>query len=270
MNILQNQGKSTILGIFSGIDPVTNEIMSPEKIIELAGRTCYESQDKITRDSASKFLEKILKSGHLSVIEHSYMTVRFENISRSFTHEAVRHRLCAFSQRSTRYVDEMNFNIIMPSHRNMSNKVILDDGRVITVTEYCELIEQMYRGLRSIGWAPEDARQCLPIGIETELVVSTNFREWMHIFSLRTSKAAHWEIRRVMIDLLGKVQLLIPKIFDEFKVVGTDKNDVPYCEIINKDKERIKELEEQVKELKIKMEYLKGKTGLCNGGENNG
>ncbi len=78
--------------------------------IEVAGRTCYKSEDKITDDSAVEFCQKILKRGHLSVIEHESISVRFI-IDRGVSHELVRHRLCAFSQESTRYC---NYSASLP------------------------------------------------------------------------------------------------------------------------------------------------------------
>lgn len=74
----------------------------PLQLIEQAGRTCYKSEDRITEESAPEFAKKIVKSGHLSVIEHASATVKF-TIDRGVSHELVRHRLCAFSQESTRY-----------------------------------------------------------------------------------------------------------------------------------------------------------------------
>jgi len=81
-----------------------------------------------------------------------------------------------------------------------------------------EMNEQMYRGLKEAGWANQDARQILPIGIKSQIVVTCNFREWRHIFELRCSKAAHWEIRRVILNLLIDVQKRVPVIFDDFKI----------------------------------------------------
>ena len=89
-------------------------------------------------------------------------------------------------------------------------------------------IEKFYRALRKAGWAPEDARQILPIGIKSEIVISANLREWRHIFQMRTSKFAHWEIRRVMCNLLEKVQTIIPIVFDDFFEAGKDKNGLRY------------------------------------------
>jgi len=88
--------------------------------------------------------------------------------------------------------------------------------------------ERFYRGLRKAGWAPEDARQILPTAIEAEIVVTANFREWRHIFEMRTQKAAHWEIRAVMCKLLARAQEFVPVVFDDFEFGGEDKNGVSY------------------------------------------
>ena len=86
----------------------------PLELIEGAGRTCYKSEEKITEGSAKKFVKRILKSGHESVIEHVSASVRFIT-NRGLTHELVRHRLCAFSQESTRYVRyDGNMEFIKP------------------------------------------------------------------------------------------------------------------------------------------------------------
>lgn len=212
--------------------------------IEMAGRTCYQSETgKITEKSAGNFVRMLIQRGHESVIEHSFMTVRFNNVSRGFTHEMVRHRLASFSQESTRYVDyakgttgseidldAFQIKCIVPPHRNESEKVPLEDGTTISLKEMYTNIEQYYRALRKAGWKPEDARQVLPIGLNAQIVVTCNFREWRHIFTMRTSKAAHWEIRGIMCKLLRKMQDLVPAVFDDFVYGGKDDNGVEYFE----------------------------------------
>jgi len=209
--------------------------------IERAGRTCYQSEKKITEKSAKKFVKMILGRGHESVIEHSNMTVQFSNLSRGFTHELVRHRLCAFSQESTRYVDyaregegvdldAFQLKCIVPPHRDENKKVELEDNRKLSIKEMYGEIEKFYRALRKSDWIPEDARQVLPIGIKSQIVVSANLREWRHIFKMRTSKFAHWEIRKIMGDLLVKVQKIVPVVFDDFVLAGKDKNGLRYFE----------------------------------------
>lgn len=223
-------------------------ILTPEKfllqqllIIERAGRTCYQSEKgPITQKTAMDFARRMIVSGHHSVIEHSCLTARFESLSRGFTHEMVRHRLCAFSQESTRYVDyaerggentnlhQFQVNFILPPHRNENEKIEIEDGRFLSAQEMAEEIEIFYRGLRQAGWAPQDARQFLPIGLKAEIVVTANFREWRHIFSMRTTKPAHWEIRKVMGNLLVDLQEKIPVIFDDFYEAGIDANGLRY------------------------------------------
>lgn len=213
--ILKNAGSHRILSIMAGLDG-ENSL----QLIELAGRTAYQSRDKITDESASKFVEMLRNRGHESVFEHSCMTVEFNNVSRGFTHELVRHRIAAFTQESTRYVDESNFKAVVPPGKNENQKLVelsLPNGEKIKVsfTEWIDLNEQMYKGLRAANWIPQDARQVLPIGIKSQIVLTANFREWRHIFKLRCSQVAHWEIRRVMQNLLKEVQKRVPVIFDD-------------------------------------------------------
>jgi len=85
-----------------------------EKIIEQAGRICYRSGTKAKPDSEKDFIKRIIVNGHHSVLEHAYATFCISGVSRSLTHQLVRHRLCAFSQQSQRYADEANFNYVIP------------------------------------------------------------------------------------------------------------------------------------------------------------
>ena len=211
--ILKNQGSHKILAIMSGVG------QSSLELIETAGRTAYQSRDKITEGSAMKFSEMIRNRGHESVFEHSSMIVEFNNVSRGFTHELVRHRVASFTQESTRYVDESDFKVVISPDKNEDEKLVdleLPNNEKIKVSfsDWIKLNEQMYRGLRMADWVPEDARQILPIGIKSQIVVTANFREWKHIFKLRTNPRAHWEIRRVMTNLLKEVKEKVPVIFD--------------------------------------------------------
>ncbi len=240
MKMLKNAGTFDIL---TPTDELTNQLLR----IERAGRTCYQSEEsEITLESAKKFVRMILKRGHESVIEHSNMTVRFSNISRGFTHEMVRHRLCAFSQESTRYVDyaktgegidleKFQLHCIVPPHKNEEESFsidILGDRVRLTPLDMFQIYENCYRALRQRGWAAQDARQFLPIGLRSQIVVSANFREWRHIFTMRTGKPAHWEIRGVMGNLLEQVQGIVPIIFSDFIERGNDLNGVRYFEKI--------------------------------------
>lgn len=220
--ILKNKGNHRILAIMAGLDGE-----NPLQLIEVAGRTAYQSRDKITDESAARFVKMLRERGHESVIEHSCMSVEFNNVCRGFTHELVRHRLAAYTQESTRYIDESNFLVVVPPDKNPDEKLVeleFNDpiGIVpqiytfkVSFQEWMNLNEQMYRGLRKAGWVPQDARQVLPIGIKSQIVITTNFREWRHIFKLRTAPAAHWEIRRVMTNLLKEAKERVPIIFDD-------------------------------------------------------
>ena len=186
------------------------------KLIELAGRTCYKSHDLITPDSAKNFVEKIAQRGHESVIEHYNVTVRFI-CNRGFTHELVRHRLAAYSQESTRYCNYTKDKF--GSEITVIKPFEIDEG----TKEYeiwktaMENAEKSYMEMVNNGSKPENARGVLPIDIKTEIVITTNLREWKHIFSLRTSKAAHPSMRELMIPLLKEFQKKIPVIFDSIE-----------------------------------------------------
>ncbi len=235
MKILKDAGSFIIL-------TPEEELRAQLLRIEKAGRTCYQSEKKeITEETSKKFVRMLIKNGHESVLEHSNVTVQFTNVSRGFTHELVRHRLAAFSQESTRYVDYAkegtgpdleNFQIkcIVPPHCDENRKVQLEDGRMMSISDMFNEYEKFYRALRKSGWAPQDARQVLPIGTKSQIVISANFREWRHIFEMRTQKAAHWEIRKVLCDLLETFQEIIPVVFDDFVEAGVDQDNLRYFE----------------------------------------
>jgi len=186
------------------------------RLIELAGRTAYKSEDKITDDSYKSFIETIIKRGHEAVIEFGSMMVHFVT-DRGITHEIVRHRLCSFLQESTRYCDYNNAkfdgecSFIKPA-------AILhtDDQRAINSwIKACEKAESEYRNLRGYDFSPQIARAVLPNCLKTEIMVKANFREWRHIFQLRAiSKAAHPDMRNLMIPLYNNLRDLCPLIFE--------------------------------------------------------
>jgi thymidylate synthase (FAD) len=138
---------------------------------------------------------------------------------------------------STRYVDFANEDrvgdhilFVAPPHKNIEETVsIRDGGNVLDVSfsDMCCMIEAFYKALRENGWTPEEARQILPIGLATEIVVTANFREWRHILELRCGRAAHWEIRSVMCKLLDQLKQVIPGIFFDFEKGEECKNGFP-------------------------------------------
>ena len=207
------------------------------KCIERAGRTCYKSEDKITPDSAEKFVKTLINRGHHAMIEFGHITVKFIT-NRGVTHELVRHRLCSFAQESTRYVrydGEMEFiiptwlhleqghwgkvgNYILPiRNRLLCSDAIAQYGSKM-VQEFLRLLiacESSYRELLSLAWQPQQAREVLPNALKTEIVVKANIREWRHIFKLRCSKTAHPQMRALMLPLLAEFKEKIPVVFDD-------------------------------------------------------
>lgn len=174
--------------------------------------------------SSYSMIRKIMKSGHHSVIEHVGFTVRFI-CNRGVTHEEVRHRLASYSQESTRFCNYSKgkfggeLNIIEPLYRP---PVHSDDCSCIPcqrrrVWEGClSTIEDTYLQLIDLGEKPQEARDILPIGIKTEIIHTSNLREWRHILNLRSvNKRAHPQIREVMTPLLEEMKERIPIIFDD-------------------------------------------------------
>jgi thymidylate synthase (FAD) len=179
----------------------------PEKVIEQAGRTCYLSFDRMEEDSAADFIRRLIKVGHESPLEHAYATLRISTISRAMTHQLVRHRLMAISQQSQRYVDEEQFSYVVPE--NMPAEFVEDFRRDMRT------IQAMYRKWRDRGLRKEDARFVLPNACVSEIVVSADFREWRHIFKLRTSPKAQWEIRQACGLMLALLKERAPACFDD-------------------------------------------------------
>ena len=195
----------------------------PLETIEMAGRTCYKSEGKITPESAEKFVRMIIKRGHESVIEHLSASVRFIT-NRGVTHELVRHRLCAFSQESTRYVnyssDEIEYiRPVWLVDLALGAYGVSDAKKLPSPANYWVLSmlesERAYYNMISHGWRPEQAREVLPNSLKTEIVTTANLREWRHIFKLRTSNAAHPQMRDLMRSCLAGFQDAIPVLFDD-------------------------------------------------------
>jgi len=206
--------------------------------LERAIRTCYKSEDAITPESADTLIRGIIKRGHESTLEHHSMTVRFV-CDRGVTHEMVRHRHCSFSQESTRYVgyspDCKNFagemQFILPCWLDGKLVGTWDVERWIHETNYydeCDMIYpaeyewllallrsgQSYKTLIEKGWNPEHARSVLPNSLKSEIVVTTNIRDWRHIFSLRCDKTAHPQMRELMVPLWTELAGKCPTLFD--------------------------------------------------------
>lgn len=196
--------------------PVKVELLSitpnAEKLLEEAGRTCYLSFGKANEESYKKFIRMIVRSGHHSVLEHASATFRIKGGSRSFTHQLVRHRISSFSQQSQRYVNEKNFSIIIPD--SIKNNAEAEAAFIALI----ENAQKTYVKLQELGIKKEDARFVLPNAIESEIVMSANFRELRHIFKERCHKAAQWEIRKIAIEMLKIMKTKAPVVFEDFVI----------------------------------------------------
>jgi thymidylate synthase (FAD) len=184
------------------------------RALELFGRTCYKSEDRITEDSAEGFVRRIIKSGHHSVIEHVAATVRFV-CDRGVTHELVRHRLAAYSQESTRYANY--------GQEKFGGQITLVRPLFwLPGTPAYELwlaamatAERAYLDLLAAGARPQEARGVLPNSLKTEIVMTANLREWRHVLALRGGKAAHPQIREIMLPLLAEFNRRLPAVFED-------------------------------------------------------
>lgn len=183
------------------------------RFIEKIGRVCYKSECRITPDSSRGFIKRLLDSKHESVLEHYNISVRVI-CDRGVSHEIVRHRIASYSQESTRYcnygkADEIT--VIQPP--------TMTPGQEHHWKRAMEDAELAYMDMIKEGATPQIARSVLPNSLKTELVMTMNLREWRHFFRLRTSKAAHPQMREVAEMILDLMRVRIPVVFDDI-VVG--------------------------------------------------
>ena len=196
--------------------------------LELIGRTCYKSEDKITEDSAAKFVAGLIKSGHEAMLEHVSITVKFVT-DRGISHEIVRHRLASYAQESTRYCNysqdkfghELTF--IIPDFLEYGS-----EGFKLWKDEMKQ-VEKTYFAMLEAGHTPQEARSVLPNSLKTELVMTANLREWRAFFKLRAANstgAAHPQMLEITRPLLDDLKAMIPVVFDDItyeeKVVKED------------------------------------------------
>lgn len=191
----------------------------PEKVIEKAGRVAHQSFDKETPDSHIKFIRMLIKLGHTSVLEHAVASFKISGVSRSLTHQLVRHRIASYTQKSQRYVDESTFEYVTPD-KIKENEVALN-----LYNNFMNYCKETYKKLKELGIPKEDARFVLPNATKTEIVLTANFREFRHMISLRGSKEAQWEIRRMFIEILKILKEYAPTVFEDFII----ENDYVRC-----------------------------------------
>jgi thymidylate synthase (FAD) len=193
------------------------------KKLERIGRTCYKSEDKITDESAKRFIETIIKNGHEAVIEHEIISVNII-CDRGVSHELVRHRIASYAQESTRYCNyskdkfgnELTF--IEPCFWKIDGDTLEQITLYKDWVTAMQLTEFTYLKMLQHGAKPEQARSVLPNSLKTEIVMTMNLREWRHFFKLRTSSKAHPQMREIAVPLLQAFQFNIPIIFDDIQV----------------------------------------------------
>ena len=221
--------------------------------IERVARTCYKSEDKIKyaeavngknphkpvfcASSARLLIKKLIDNKHEAMLEFGdSITVKFI-CDRGISHELVRHRLASFAQESTRYCNYGNdehMQFIIPCwYEDVKEEVIevkWDDLNTIKLDNEEDLVTGYYIWLNAMAqaeadyvrllashWSPQQARSVLPNSLKTEINIKANIREWRHIFTLRTAKAAHPQMRELMCPLLDDFKSKIPILFDDIK-----------------------------------------------------
>lgn len=185
----------------------------PEKLIERMGRICYKSEDKITEDSATKFLKMILGKGHDSVLEHAVATFIITS-DRGVTHEIVRHRIASYSQESSRYCNYSKSGF--GSEITVIEPPGLSDEDLWCWTGCVLESEESYMKMIANGVKPEIARSVLPTCLKASIGVTMNFRELRHFLKLRTSPSAHPQMRELGGLLAIELAKISPILFSEF------------------------------------------------------
>jgi thymidylate synthase (FAD) len=209
--------------------PWSTDTDGGEALAEFAGRACYQSWKKPNPATATNegYLRHILEVGHLSVLEHGTVTFYISGISRSLTHELIRHRHFSYSQLSQRYVPERDAAMVEP-------EVIANDPELharfmaaaeASVSAYNDLLkglEEKFADVPSATLRRKQARQAaravLPNATETRIVVTGNYRAWRHFIAMRASEHADVEIRDLAVECLRQLQKAAPNAFADFAI----------------------------------------------------
>jgi thymidylate synthase (FAD) len=200
-----------------------------QALCEFAGRACYQSWKKPNPATATNagYLRHILEVGHLSVLEHGSVTFYLTGVSRSLTHELIRHRHFSYSQLSQRYVPGRGSPVVEP-------EVIAGDPELhsafVEATEaaakaYDALLAGLQQRFADVPNATlrrkqtrQAARSVLPNATETKIVVTGNYRAWRHFIAMRATEHADVEIRELAIQCLRQLQAEVPNVFADFEI----------------------------------------------------
>lgn len=211
MNIVQPYAK---LISIDGCEPTKESGIKALQKIEWCGRISHRSEEAQTQDSWQRFIKAVVfDHGDWSIVEHANVTIDML-VDRGITHEWVRHRLCAFTQESTRFV---NYEKKMPP-----SFIEPDFGEHQVERAYLwrmsiEMAENQYRDLIHSGVPPQIARSVFPNALASRIITTTNLRNLRHLMIMRTTKEAHPQMRQVTITLLAEIKEKIPILFDDIE-----------------------------------------------------
>ena len=209
--------------------PWSTDADGGQALLEFAGRACYQSWSKPNPNTATNagYLRHIIDVGHLSVLEHASVSFYITGISRSCTHELIRHRHFSYSQLSQRYVPENASQIVVPPGMEDDDELrrILTEAADASRATYAELLDKLEarfadqpNAVLRRKQARQAARAVLPNATETRIVVTGNYRAWRHFIAVRASEHADIEIRRLAIACLRQLADVAPAVFSDFDI----------------------------------------------------
>jgi thymidylate synthase (FAD) len=205
----------------------TDTEVGGEALAEMAGRVCYMSYGKGRRTNR-EFIEHIVDVGHGSVLEHAVWSFVVTGVSRSFTHELIRHRHFSYSQLSQRYVDESESHYVEPDAIAADPELhaIWVEAVNASRAAYVRLVEGLQQHYASVSdktlrrkLARQAARSVLPNATETKIFVTGNARALRHFIELRGSEHADVEIRKVAVQVLKLMQVEAPAMFGDYSLI---------------------------------------------------
>jgi thymidylate synthase (FAD) len=213
--------------------PWTTDADGGQALAEFAGRACYQSWGKPNPATATNagYLRHILEVGHLSVLEHGTVSFYISGVSRSLTHELIRHRHFSYSQLSQRYVPERDAQMVEPEviAADPELSALFQKAAAASLTAYTELLtglEERFADVPNATLRRKQARQAaravLPNATETRIVVTGNYRAWRHFVAMRASEHADVEIRALAVECLRQLQREVPNVFGDFEIASLD------------------------------------------------
>ncbi|GAA2782563.1 FAD-dependent thymidylate synthase [Saccharopolyspora taberi] len=221
----------------------TTDAEGGEALAEFAGRACYQSWRKPNPATATNlgYLRHIMEVGHLSVLEHGTVSFYLSGISRSLSHELIRHRHFSYSQLSQRYVPERDAAVVEPDiiagDPELHEKFVkATEASAAAYNDLLEALQEKFADEPKATLRRKQARQAaravLPNATETRIVVTGNYRAWRHFVAMRASEQADVEIRALAVECLRQLRKAAPNVFGDFEITalkdGTEVASSPY------------------------------------------